>query len=193
RRTNSSRACRWARSNERRTRTDPCPAHLCAVRRHRRAVDARTGRRRRSAVAHPPPAEGDRMTSNEWEDQLSLNAQNLPALSERGISVPGYDRSAVAPGIVHFGVGGFHRARVAMVVDELVRAGAAGDWAIVGGGVRAHDAGMRDALGAQDHLYTLTLKPPDGAKERRVIGSIIDYRFGPDDPQGLLDLLTDPA
>ena len=133
------------------------------------------------------------MTSNEREDRLPLNAQNLPALSESGISVPDYDRSAVTPGIVHFGVGGFHRAHMAMVVDDLLRAGLARDWGIVGAGVLAHDAVMRDALAAQDHLYTLTLKHPDGVKERRVIGSIIDYRFGPDDPQGLLALLTDPA
>src|SRR5699024_10238186 len=76
---------------------------------------------------------------------------------------------------------------------DLLRAGRARDWGIVGAGVLAHDAVMRDALVAQDHLYTLTLKHPDGVKERRVIGSIIDYRFGPGDPQGLLALLTDPA
>src|SRR5699024_11333705 len=128
--------------------------------------------------------------SNEWEDQLSLNAQNLPAPYEIGSSVPDYDTSAVAPGIVHFGVGGFRRAHMAMVVDDLLQAGLARDWGIVGAGVLAHDAVMRDALAAQDHLYTLTLKHPDGAKERRVIGSIIDYRFGPAHPQGPLGLLT---
>src|SRR5699024_4909757 len=129
----------------------------------------------------------------EREDQLSLNAQNLPALPERGISVPGYDRSAVAPGIVHFGVGGFHRAHMAMVVDDLLRDGLAPDWGIVGAGVLAHDAVMRDAPAAPSPLHPLTLKHPDRAKGRRLIGSITYYPFGPPHPQGLLDLLTDPA
>ncbi|WP_166973145.1 mannitol dehydrogenase family protein [Brevibacterium atlanticum] len=124
---------------------------------------------------------------------LALSAQNLAEAADRGIAVPTYDRSAVRPGIVHFGVGGFHRAHMAMVLDDLMEAGLAADWGIVGAGVLPHDVGMRDALAGQDHLYTLTLKHPDGAKERRVIGSIIDYRFGPDDPAGLLDLLTDPT
>src|SRR5699024_12591800 len=100
-------------------------------------------------------------------------------------------RSRVTPGIADFGVGGFHRARMAMVVDDLLRAGLARDWGIVGAGVLAHDAVMRDALAAQDHLYTLTLKHPDGVKERRGIGSIIDHRFWPDDTEGLIALLTD--
>ncbi|GGC48441.1 mannitol 2-dehydrogenase [Brevibacterium sediminis] len=122
---------------------------------------------------------------------LSLNTQNLAEVADRGIAVPTYDRSAVSPGIVHFGVGGFHRAHMAMVLDDLLGAGLAADWGIVGAGVLPHDVAMRDALADQDHLYTLTLKHADGAKERRVIGSIIDYRFGPDDPAGLLNLLTD--
>ncbi|TGD10647.1 mannitol dehydrogenase family protein [Brevibacterium sp. S111] len=122
---------------------------------------------------------------------LTLNAGNLPAIAAAGITVPAYDRAAVRPGIVHFGVGGFHRAHMAMVIDDLLQTGRAFEWGIVGAGVLPHDAGMRDALAGQDHLYSLTLKHPDGAKERRVIGSIIDYRFGPDDPHGLLELLTD--
>lgn len=138
-----------------------------------------------SAAASPEPRRGG--------PTLALSAENLPALSERGITVPTYDRSTVTPGIVHFGVGGFHRAHMAMVVDDLMESGRAADWGIVGAGVLPHDVAMRDALAGQDHLYTLTLKHPDGTKERRVIGSIIDYRFGPDDPAGLLDLLTDPA
>ncbi|GAA1562879.1 mannitol dehydrogenase family protein [Brevibacterium picturae] len=125
-------------------------------------------------------------------DMLSLRGSNLDRIAARGVSVPDYDRSAVTPGIVHFGVGGFHRAHMAMVLDDLIAAGRAGDWGIVGAGLLPHDVRMRDALAGQDHLYSLTLKHPDGTRERRVIGSIIDYRYGPDDPQGLIDLLGDP-
>lgn len=120
---------------------------------------------------------------------LPLLGSNLDRIAARGVTVPDYDRNAVTPGIVHFGVGGFHRAHMAMVVDDLMNAGKAADWGIVGAGVLPHDVHMRDALAGQDHLYSLTLKHPDGTRERRVIGSIIDYRYGPDDPQGLIDLL----
>ena len=63
---------------------------------------------------------------------------------------------------------------------------------MMGAGVLPHDVHMRDALAGQDHLYSLTLlKHPDGTRERRVVDAIfIDYRYGPDDPQGLIDLLA---
>ena len=122
---------------------------------------------------------------------LPLHGTNLERIAARGVTVPDYDRSTVTPGIVHFGVGGFHRAHMAMVLDDLMSAGEATDWGIVGAGVLPHDVRMRDALAGQDHLYSLTLKHPDGTRERRVIGSIIDYRYGPDDPQGLIDLLSE--
>ncbi len=120
---------------------------------------------------------------------LPLLESNLDRIAARGVTIPSYDRGALTPGIVHFGVGGFHRAHMAMVVDDLMNAGNARDWGIVGAGVLPHDVHMRDALAEQDHLYSLTLKHPDGTRERRVIGSILDYRYGPDDPQGLIDLL----
>lgn len=104
-----------------------------------------------------------------------------------------YDRSALSAGIVHFGVGGFHRAHQAVYLDDLFRAGQAADWAIVGVGTMPGDARMRDALAAQDHLYTLVVKHPDGRTEPRTIGSIIDFTYAPDDPEAVLGLLADPA
>ena len=62
------------------------------------------------------------------------------------VEVPGYDRSAVTVGIVHFGVGGFHRAHQAAILDDLMNEGLAHDWAICGVGVLPGDARMRDAL-----------------------------------------------
>lgn len=107
-------------------------------------------------------------------------------------AVPSYDRSRVTPGIVHIGVGGFHRAHQAMYLDRLMNTGEALDWGIVGLGVMPSDVRMRDALAGQDHLYTLTTKAPDGTEDARVIGSIIDYVFAPDDPAAAVDLLADP-
>ena len=78
---------------------------------------------------------------------------------------PDYDRSALRTGIVHLGVGGFHRAHQAMYLDRLMRAGRALDWAVCGVGLLPQDATMRDALAGQDHLYSLTLKHPDRSEE----------------------------
>ncbi|KGN42340.1 mannitol dehydrogenase family protein [Knoellia aerolata] len=114
---------------------------------------------------------------------------DLPAEVAR----PAYDRSAVTPGIVHFGVGGFHRAHEAMYVDALMNEGTAHDWGIVGVGLMPGDSRMRDAMAAQDNLFTLVVKHPDGRLEPRVIGSMVGYLFAPDDPQAVLDRLVDPA
>lgn len=123
---------------------------------------------------------------------IRLGAPSLAALESRGLQAPGYDRTDLTPGIVHFGVGGFHRAHMAVVLDDLHRQGDAMDWGIVGAGVLPADARIRDALHSQDCLYTLTLKHADGTRERRAVGSIIDYLLGPDDPDALLGLLADP-
>lgn len=108
------------------------------------------------------------------------------------VAVPSYEARAAAGGIVHFGVGGFHRAHQAMYLDELLRAGVEG-WGICGVGVRPEDRAMCDALETQDHLYTLVTVAPDGSSEARVVGSISDFLFAPDDPQVVLDRLVNPA
>src|SRR6059058_3395527 len=100
---------------------------------------------------------------------LPLTAANLPSLPA-GLATPGYDRTRLRTGIVHFGVGGFHRAHQAMYLDRLMNDGKALDWAICGVGVMAGDRRMRDVLRAQDGLYTLVVKAPDGSMQARVIG-----------------------
>src|SRR6478736_5625284 len=120
----------------------------------------------------------------------ALNQANLPQLS---IPTPQYDRSSITTGIVHFGVGGFHRAHQAMYVDQLMNNGLATDWGICGVGVMPSDAHMRDVMHDQDCLYTLVLKDPDGSWEPRVIGSIVEYLFAPDDPNAVVEKMADPA
>ncbi len=122
----------------------------------------------------------------------ALTTAALGALGNE-VAVPSYDRTAITPGIVHFGVGGFHRAHQAMYLDALMNDGKALDWGIVGVGVLPQDRRMYDVLSAQDHLYTLVIKHPDGMLEPRVIGSIVDYLFAPDDPEAVLDRMVDPA
>lgn len=106
---------------------------------------------------------------------------------------PQYDRSAVTTGIVHFGFGNFHRAHQAMYLDLLMERGQALDWGICGVGLMPGDAAMRDAMAAQDNLYTLVLKNPDGTLDPRIIGSVHEYLFAPDDPEAVLAKLVDPA
>src|SRR6476659_5688067 len=120
----------------------------------------------------------------------ALNTANLGSLA---IPVPSYDRSQVSTGIVHFGVGGFHRAHQAMYLDRLMEQGAALDWGICGVGVMPFDLKMREAMEAQDCLYTLVLKDPNGGWEPKVIGSIIEYLYAPDDPDAVIEKMADPS
>ncbi len=109
--------------------------------------------------------------------------------------MPGYDRELVTPGVVHFGVGGFHRAHQAMYHDRLISDGqltgrSCLDWGICGVGVMPSDRRMQQVLAAQDGLYTLVLKHSDGRYEPRVIGSIVEYLFAPDDPETVIKKLA---
>jgi mannitol 2-dehydrogenase len=123
---------------------------------------------------------------------LPLTPDNLASLPE-GLARPAYDRAALRTGIVHFGVGGFHRAHEAMYLDRLMNAGEALDWAICGVGVMPADRRMQQVLDAQDGLYTLVAKAPDGTLEARVIGSIKEYLFAPDDPEAVIEKMTHPG
>jgi mannitol 2-dehydrogenase len=106
---------------------------------------------------------------------------------------PTYDRSALRTGIVHIGVGGFHRSHEAMYIDRLLNAGAAQDWAICGVGILPDDAAMAEVLTAQDGLYTLVQKHNDGHLEARVIGSIVRYLHAPADPEAVIEQMAAPA
>ncbi len=121
-----------------------------------------------------------------------LNARTLAYWREQ-LPAPAYDRDLVTPGIVHFGVGGFHRAHQAMYTDRLLNEGAALDWGICGVGVMPADRRMQEVLDAQDGLYTLVLKHSDGTYEPRVIGSIVEYLFAPDDPEAVIEKMAAPS
>ncbi|MGO4601352.1 mannitol dehydrogenase family protein [Terrabacter sp. 2YAF2] len=122
---------------------------------------------------------------------IPLSQSTYAALPSH-VGRPAYDRSQVTAGIVHFGVGGFHRAHQAMYVDRLMNDGLALDWGICGVGALPQDRRIVDTLTAQDGLYTLVVKHPDGHREARVIGSIVELMLAPDDPQAVVDRLADP-
>jgi mannitol 2-dehydrogenase len=120
---------------------------------------------------------------------VDLRTASLQSLDPQ-VAIPGYDRSTVTAGIVHVGVGAFHRAHQAMYIDRLLTEGKALNWGICGVGVLPGDIGIRDALRAQDCLYTLVIKRPDGTLEPRVIGSIIEYLLAPDDPEAVIEKMA---
>lgn len=122
----------------------------------------------------------------------TLNTETLSRLPD-DVARPRYDRSAVSVGIMHLGVGGFHRAHMAMTLDRLMNQGKALDWGICGVGLLPNDKRMHDVLRAQDCLYTLTLKHPDGQRESSVIGSIVEYLFAPDDVEAVISKMASPA
>ena len=108
---------------------------------------------------------------------------SLPAEVAR----PGYDRAAVKAGVVHLGVGAFHRAHQAVVFDDALKAGDL-RWGVLGASLRS--PGVRDQLNPQEGLYTLVVR--DGAEERlRLIGASKGVLVGPEDPSALVAAMAD--
>lgn len=105
---------------------------------------------------------------------------------------PTYDRAALTPGIVHIGLGNFHRAHQAWYLHRLMQQGEALDWAIIGAGVRPGDAAMRDKLAAQDYLTTLIELRPDGTSAE-VTGAMIDFLPVEPDNAALIAQMADAS
>ena len=108
---------------------------------------------------------------------------------------PPYDRAKIRAGIAHLSVGNFHRAHQAWFLDRLLAVPGHEEWGILGIGLLDVPAEREkaEAMRAQDGLYTLTRHAPDGATERRIVGSIVEYLHAPDDPAAVLARLDDPA
>jgi len=87
--------------------------------------------------------------------------------------VPNYDPKGLTPGIIHFGVGNFHRAHQAVYLDDLFNTGKGHDWALIGAGVLPSDAAMRDKLKAQDYLTTV-VEQDNNKTGARVTAPMID-------------------
>jgi mannitol 2-dehydrogenase len=135
----------------------------------------------------PQPQNGQAQNGQAQNGQ-ALNAKTLQYWRDR-LPVPSYERGLVTAGVVHVGVGGFHRAHQAMYHDRLLGEGAL-SWGICGVGVMPADRRMKEVLDAQDGLYTLVLKHSDGTWEPRVIGSIVEYLYAPDDPEAVIEKMA---
>ncbi|KQS88219.1 MULTISPECIES: mannitol dehydrogenase family protein [unclassified Rhizobium] len=127
------------------------------------------------------------MTDHLVAPRARLASRTLPNLPA-DVSRPSYDRTAVLPGMVHLGLGAFHRAHQATFVDDCMKSGET-EWGIVGASLRSADT--RDALAPQDGLYTLSIVDGDGER-LRVIGSLLETLVAPDDPGVLLDVMSAP-
>jgi len=124
-------------------------------------------------------------------DLIPLRNASLVDLPE-AVLTPRYDRTALTPGIVHIGLGNFHRAHQSWYLHRLMQTGVAYDWAIIGAGVRSNDADMREKLLAQDCLTTLIELDPAG-QSVEVTGSMIDFLPVEDNNAALIATMGDPA
>ncbi len=119
---------------------------------------------------------------------MRLCTTTIDAL-DRAIARPDYDRKAVRAGIVHLGIGAFHRAHQAVYFDDCLARGETA-WGVVGASLRS--PATRDALAPQDWLYTLAVRSGEGAR-LRVIGSLTDLLVAANSPGALIARMADPA
>jgi mannitol 2-dehydrogenase len=120
-----------------------------------------------------------------------LNAKNLSCLNSE-VCIPAYDRGMLKPGIVHIGVGGFHRAHQAVYLDDLLKTPGSEAFGICGVGLLPQDRRMGDVLRAQDHLFTVITRSAAG-NQARVIGSLIDFLHAPADPEAVIERMASPS
>lgn len=124
---------------------------------------------------------------------MKLTAETLSDLPS-GIVTEIYDRTAVRPGIAHLSVGNFHRAHQAVYTDRVLALPGQEGWGILGIGLveSASEKEKALALQAQSGLYTLTECPAHSSDTIRVVQSIVEYCYAPDDRRGAIQRLADP-
>lgn len=122
---------------------------------------------------------------------MKLNLENLGKLPD-DVRTPSYERSDLSPGIVHIGLGNFHRAHQAWYLHRLMDQGLAHDWAILGAGVRPADAAQREKMLEQDCLTTLIELDPSG-KSAEVTGAMIGFIPVAQDNAPLIAHMAEPA
>jgi mannitol 2-dehydrogenase len=146
----------------------------------------------------PPPQEDAAMPETPFFDETDRPSAAAPAAQSldnellahppQVVSVPGYDRASLTPGVVHIGVGGFHRAHQGIYFHHLAEQGVT-DWGIIGVGLRSRR--MQDALAPQDLLYSVVERGAE-ADDVSVVGVMLDYLSAPEDPEAVLCALRDP-
>src|SRR5258708_5673481 len=121
---------------------------------------------------------------------IKLSQENLATIGAK-VRVPRYDRRKVGQSIMHIGVGGFHRAHQAVYAEDLFHQHGDLQWGLCGVGLLLQDAHMRDVMREQDCLYTL-VERDSSADNARVVGSIVNYLFAPEDREAVLEKMASP-
>ncbi|QLG70957.1 hypothetical protein HG535_0A09040 [Zygotorulaspora mrakii] len=131
------------------------------------------------------------MTNNDQKTPVSLNNNAIKNWTISDIEVPNYSRQEVKQGIVHLGVGGFHRSHLALYMHQLMQRYDTKDWSICGVGLIKPDVVMRDDLNSQDCLYTLMERGIEKSTTT-VIGSITSYMYAPENPKAVIEKMANP-
>lgn len=118
---------------------------------------------------------------------------SLATLSEtaKSAAVPSYQRDQLKAGILHFGIGNFHRAHQAIYLHELFNSGLDHNWAIIGAGVMPSDQKMKEKLAAQDFLTTV-VEQDNNRSAATVTGPMVNILTAPD-YAAIINALADPA
>lgn len=122
-------------------------------------------------------------------EHLRLSSFALSMFPPEEAEVFGYDRDAQAIGIVHFGMGAFHRAHQAWYTDRAMEAGDR-NWAITGVSLRSGDVAHQ--MNPQEGLYTVTERTGEGSRTR-IVGSVRDVLVAPQEPDAVIAALASPA
>ena len=122
---------------------------------------------------------------------LPLNENNLGSM-QNAVLKPNYIRSNLSAGILHIGVGNFHRAHLSWYLHRLMQKNLAKDWAIIGSGITKYDVKMREKLKTQDYLTTLIELDPKGNQSCEIVGSMIDYVPVEKNNHKLITAISDP-
>ncbi|WP_339653483.1 mannitol dehydrogenase family protein [Flavobacterium frigidarium] len=120
-----------------------------------------------------------------------LNAENLEVLPAN-VGVPAYNRDAITTSILHIGVGNFHRSHQAYYINELIDKYKDLNYGICGVDLLDSDRKMYNILKDQDGLYTIYTKEPNGAHKAKIIGSIVEYFYGPENPLAVIERMSSP-
>ena len=120
---------------------------------------------------------------------VSLSLKNINKLPAR-IGRPRYEQSAITPGIVHIGIGNFHRAHLGVYLDDLFNMGLDHDWGIIGAGVMPSDEKSRQVLASQDYLTTVVEQDND-VSSARITSPMIGF-ISPNDRAGLIAQMAEP-
>jgi mannitol 2-dehydrogenase len=118
-----------------------------------------------------------------------LNAENLSSLP-KDVSVPSYDRNLINTSILHIGVSNFHRSHQAYYIHELIDKYKELNYGICGVDLLESDRKIYNILKDQDGLFTLYTKEKNGSHKAKIIGSIVEYFYGPENPLAVIEKMA---